>query len=138
MAVSTSLQVLARVAPTLYADADVQDWLDLADGQLSTDTTNWGNVRLQAVAYLAAHLWTLANREIASLAAGSSGGPVGALTSRRAGDLAESYGSALSSPSGSVDACDMEYPTTTYGLHFLALRNSRPASMPFLVDTDMA
>ena len=137
MAVATSLQILAHVAPTLYADAGVQDWLDLADGQLST-STDWGAVRVQAVAYLAAHLRTLAQREIASLAAGTSGGPVGALTSRSAGDLSESYGAVVSAASGSVAASDMEYTTTTYGLRFLALRNSRPASMPFLIDTDMA
>ncbi len=136
MAISSSLAILQRIAPTLYVDAGVQDWLDLADQQLGT--TDWGAVRIQAVAYLAAHQWTLAQREIAALAAGSSGGPVGAMTARSAGDLSESYGSALSSPSGSVSASDMEYTTTTYGLRFLALRNSRPCSMPFLVDTDMA
>lgn len=134
MAVSSSLAILAIIAPTLYADAGVQDWLDLADQQLGT--TDWGAVRIQAVAYLAAHQWTLAQREAAALASGTYGGPAGPVTSQRAGDLAITYGSPLSSPSGSVDAADMEYTTTTYGLRFLALRDSRPASMPWLVDTD--
>jgi hypothetical protein len=136
MAVTSTLGILQRIAPTLYADAAVQDWVDLAIQQLRTD--EWANVYNQAVAYLAAHLWVLAMREAQALAGSTYGGPVGAITSESAGDLSRAYGSMPAPTSGGVSASDAEYQTTSYGLRFLSLRNSRPTAGPFLVDTDMA
>lgn len=136
MAITSSLALLQTICPLLYADAGVQDWLDLADQQCAV--SGWGAVRIQAVAYLAAHTWTVAKREQQAAASSVYGGPVGALTSQRAGDLSLTFASPVSASGGAYTAEDQEYTTTSYGLRYLGLRNSRPSFGAMLIDADQA
>lgn len=92
--------ILPAIAPEL-ADADTETHIELAEGQTGDV---YGDQRPYAVALLAAHMLTLANREGAS----------GALESRKEGGLSVSFGAGSGTALGS----------TSYGAELERLRAS--------------
>lgn len=124
----SSIVALVKRIPQFAGLADDDDALafavDLA--VLSHNVAAWGNVYGQAMAFYAAHLLTgtLADDEGEGASAG------GAVTSRKARDLAESYGSVA----GSGDSLtDRELSTTRYGRQYVVLKRSRAAGRAFVV-----
>lgn len=125
----TSLELFRAIAPELEAEtADrVGTFLTLAATRLTSSA--WGAVYAEAVVLLAAHMITL------SPAAGTAEpGVSGAITSRTAGDLSVTYAASTSSAPWS----DAWYARTTYGQQFVALRNTRAAGGPRVVDVHSA
>lgn len=107
---STTEEIFAAIAPGLASDPAANLFFGLAAGRLAVDV--WGIYFSEGVAYLAAHMLTMRDRAFAS-----GGGASGPTTSRKAGDLAESYGSA-----GTFSNSDSALSQTTFGLMFLELR----------------
>jgi hypothetical protein len=89
----------------------------LAEAIATQTATGWGNAYSYAMIYLAAH--SIALDPTYGSGVSVSGGPV---TSKRAGDLAESYG-AMQAANLSVG--DQDLALTSYGRAYLRLRNSR-------------
>lgn len=92
------------VAPELADSADKQDAIDLAETQTGTV---YGNAREHAVASLAAHILTVANRE----------GQSGAVSSIKEGSLSVGFGRV--NPMGTE-----QLETTSYGAELIRLRRS--------------
>ncbi len=118
-----SSDVFDAIAPELasLSPAVKTTWLGFATPH--TPSAVWGSRTSTGRAYLAAHLYTR------SAAAGSTSAAPGAPTSLRAGQVAVTYGSGPSVSPGDVDLA-----TTSYGLRFLALRNSLAASKGFVLN----
>ena len=115
--------ILAAIAPEVASDARVETFIQLAADRM--DAATWGNCYPQGVAYLVAHMLTMANRAASE---GTSGGSPGPVTSRGAGDLSIGYGTVGGSYSGS----DGDYTQTSYGIQYLSLRDTLSATAPFL------
>jgi hypothetical protein len=115
--------ILEAIAPELSGDSRVETFITLAQGRL--DATAWGTLYPQGVAFLVAHMMTMANRAAAEGVGGGSPGPV---TSRSAGDLSVGYGTA----GGTFGARDSDYTQTSFGIQFLAIRDTLAATAPFL------
>lgn len=111
MALSTR-EILKAVAPELEDKSDdtLDTYIELAAQRLSA--AMWGDYFQQGVAYLAAHLATLADRE---------GGAAGPVQSEQAGQVSRSYG---------VPQNVQNYRSTAYGEEFLALRRQVPGISP--------
>jgi len=90
------------IAPELASEASKTDWIDLADSQTGKV---YGAQREYAVALLAAHTGTVAQRE----------GMSGAVNSRKEGQLSVGFGRV--NPMG-----DDNLETTSYGAELLRLR----------------
>ena len=118
----TSTEVLTAIAPEVAARVDADTWLVLAAGQLYS--VAWGANYTLGVCYLAAHMATLAPLDVDEAAAGAV--VAGPITSKGAGDLSESYGSATSGVSG-ITTGDAALMLTKYGREFIRLRNTRAA-----------
>lgn len=96
-------QILQKVCPEIATDGEaVAVFVDLASGRCSH--AYFGKLWDQAVAYLAAHMWTVSNR------GGDAG--AGGITSKREGDLSIGYAS------GNNDSL---FGSTSYGLFYLSL-----------------
>lgn len=110
----TALEIFRAVAPEFasVSDSDVNTLLTLAAARLNP--TVWGDLYTQATAYLAAHVRALAER---------TGGAAGPVTSRRAGEVSESYG---------FSGGSSYYAATSYGQQFDELRKSLPGGAPFV------
>lgn len=99
-------------------DATIDDALTEAGAYVNS---TWGDYLCRATALAAAHILVMRDR---SAAAGSGGSAtVGAVTSRRAGQWAESYGG---SASASADSDPMRawWQSTIHGQRFLGLRST--------------
>ena len=109
------------IAPEFLGDANLDDFITLAVSMM--EPSAWGELYGQAVAYLTAHLMTMASR-------GSSGGSgvSGPVTMRKAGDVAESYGSI----NVQVDSADAWLMLSQYGITFLGLRSMLSITGPRL------
>ena len=101
------------------AEADIEVWLEVA-ASLHT-ASRWGSVYATAMCFYAAHCMKSLGYGLA--APGSVAGASGAVTSRKKGDLAESYGDGGASKAAT--ASDAELMTTAYGRRYLAIRRSR-------------
>lgn len=95
-----AIDILPIIAPEFAGAANASDVVTLAEQRVGVA---FGEVRDQAVAHLAAHMLTTAQR-------GGSSGPV---TSERVGDLAQSY---------AVQAGGTGLDSTAYGKEFLRLK----------------
>lgn len=132
---SSFLTTFRALVPTLanVVDATVEEFLAASTVQLNQAA--FGNVWTYAVVYHAAHEMLATGgygqAGTASLAQPSAAGGV---TSRRAGDVSENYGGP--SAMQSVTQGDAYYHRTAFGVKFLALRDSRPASIAGLVDVN--
>lgn len=104
----TPLQVLTAIAPAYAANPSVGVFLDMAEQRTSACT--FGQKRAQAVAFLAAHMMALTTDPA------RAGGSGGAITSKKEGDLAVSYGAANSKSND-----DAELSQTSYGQMLLGL-----------------
>lgn len=124
---ASSLQLFRALAPDLCDETDerVGVFIELAARRLCAAA--WGAVYLDAVVYLAAHELIRSPADGSGSDASTSGGPI---TSKKAGDLSESYGA---SKAGSMakSNTDAELSETLYGRKFLALRDTRAAGLPF-------
>lgn len=120
--------ILLAIAPEVAARADADLFLELAANSLTAST--WGAVYAHAVCLLAAHMATLSPTD--ATASGDGAGVAGPVTSKRAGDVAESYGSSASGVTG-MSLADAALGRTKYGLEFLRLRTSRAARTPTVI-----
>lgn len=102
----SALSVLQTIAPDLASKSNASQVLALADLRVSKN--NFGSVRDQAVAYLAAHLLSLSNSNFRKSGSG------GAVTSLREGDLSVSF--------GAVPGSDDSLSSTWFGQEFERLR----------------
>lgn len=122
---------LRILAPEFKTDDDdtLAVYLELAAERM--DSRAWGNVYGQAVAYLAAHILTIARRGDASAAGGGAGagqGGTGAVSSISTGDWSVSFGGSLTGAEGGVDTlAEASLMTTRHGKEYLALRRTRAA-----------
>lgn len=110
------------IAPALATDPLADTFLEFAVDQMNPVV--WGKVYELGVAYLAAHMLTIARR---TEAAGPSGGGSGPITSKRAGQVAIQYGQMSSSANSDLTY----YQNTPYGIEFLRLRKSRAGTHMF-------
>lgn len=128
----TTPLLIRTVAPEYKDETDevLTVWLDLAAQRL--DETTWGKVYAQALAYLAAHLLTVARRGVSGLpgsGAGAGQGASGAVTSISTGDWSIGFAGGMNGSEGGVDTlAESSLLTTRFGKEFVALRRTRPAS----------
>jgi len=130
--VSTSTDLLDKVAPELESvDSDIKD-LFIETATTAHTATPWGNIYLFAMVNYAAHLMTLSGYGSSDPAAasGAAAGNAGAATSKKEGDLALGFASASSVASTVEQAWLME---TKYGRTYLALRKTRAVAAPGLI-----
>jgi len=121
-AATTRLRLIAPEFATTV-DADVDALVAIYETQITA--AKWGAQAVQAVALLVAHELELQARAAAEMAGGAgSGSGIGPITSKRAGDVALTYGGVVG-VSGSGDFDEAVYSQTRHGLAFLALRRSR-------------
>jgi hypothetical protein len=132
----TVLSVLQRIAPTCAADSLVADWIAASVGQHRAD--GWGNAYFDAMAYHVAHCWTMSKREQQSIAQGTYGAAAGAVTALRAGDLGVNFASRSASRGQGISPQDEEYLSTSYGVRYLSLRDTREWSGPRIISVDAA
>lgn len=104
----SAASTLAIIAPDLAVLSNASSALALCESRINRK--NWGAVRDQAVAYLAAHLLKMQTR------AGSAIGAGGQITSATEGGLSLSFGSNTGSMS------DPSLGSTSYGQEFLRLK----------------
>jgi hypothetical protein len=102
----SALSVLQTIAADLASKDNASQVLALADQRVSKN--NFGKVRDQAVAYLAAHILSLSNSNFRKTGAG------GAITSLREGDLSVGF--------GATPGADDSLSATWYGQEFERLR----------------
>lgn len=113
MSLSVS-SVLSAVAPQLSSDANRQTYIDMAVARINVSW--YGANYVTAVAYLAAHIATLALR---------MNGDAGAIRARREGDLSIDYAPGFSKV---ID----DYEQTSYGKHFKTIKKSSNISFGVL------
>lgn len=123
----TSLETLEILAPEVFADARASSFLTLA-AQRMAGVSVWGDVYVQAVCLLAAHMCTL-SPSTAALAA-EAATVAGPMTSRSTGDWSVAYGNAAGSATSMTDAA---LSRTSYGCSWIELRDSRGARLPRLI-----
>lgn len=116
-----SRELLKTIAPELASEPDerLDTFLTLAAQRVGPKA--FGRVYQQAVAYLAAHLLTVSNR--ARDTGMAAAGPVASVGT---GGLSVSFGAV-------VAMGDESLSTTSYGLEFIELRESRPSSKGRLI-----
>jgi len=132
MAITTAAQVLALIAPTLYALASSGDYLGLSvRAHVSADKI--GATYPELIAYHCAHSMTMALSDAADYTAGRPSAP-GPVTSLRSGDLGITYGTP--SGRGGISAQDEEYLTTRYGRKYLSLRDALPRTAARVLSPD--
>lgn len=128
---STSTTLLARIAPQFAADtAGMELFLEMA--ALVHDVDAWGAAYPLGMAYYAAHMMTLS--PLTAAAAAAAAGVAGPVTSRTAGGTSESYANADGMSSRTIDEAALS--TTAYGRMYLALRSTRAARLPTLIDVN--
>lgn len=116
----TALEMFRIVAPEFasVSDGDVSDLITVATSQMNANL--FGDLYTIAAVYLAAHAKSVADR---------TSGVAGPLTSRRAGEVQESYGASVKSGASA-------YESTAYGQQFLQIRRSLVGRAPMLTAQD--
>ena len=99
-----------------FCDERIQLFIDDAIIDMGTDENRWCGKYDRAQAYLAAHLLTLGTTQ----EAGDSSARVGPIQSKAAGGVSVTRAVAQKNRS---DADDL-YSSTSYGIQFLAIRNT--------------
>lgn len=115
MSYTQTIKIIELVAPDVaddHLDSELDTAIELATARVSSGV--WGDRYRQGVAYLAAHVLTIAARE---------GSGVGPITSEKAGKVSRSYGFSAQADSGG-------YGSTEYGKQFLQLRSELPDVAP--------
>lgn len=119
-----AVDILVEIAPELASETPTRLdlFLELAASRISPEV--FGRVYVQAVAYLAAHLLTLANRaqDVGTAAPG-------AVQSASTGGVSVAFGST----GAPLSVSDAALGQTNYGLQYLELRNSRAATKMRLI-----
>ncbi len=126
---STTLQLFRALAPDLCEEENGRVEIFLAAAARRLNPPAFGILFPDAAVYLAAHLL------LRSPAGGSGGinvGGGGAVTSKKAGDLAIAFGSAASAVSN-VALSDVDLLETHYGRQFLSIRDTRAAGAPTFI-----
>lgn len=114
------------IAPGLATDPLADAMIDIAAGLL--EFTVWKDKYELGVAYLAAHMLTVARRSEES---GPGGGGSGPVTGERAGEVSRQYGLAT------IVGKDMAYyGTTPFGLIFLNIQRMVPGTRMFSTAED--
>lgn len=116
---------------TSVSDATVEAYLNSAALQL--EPLSWGDMLTLGLVYHAAHEMKMLGVQEDGTYSGEETDAAGPATSKRAGDVAVSYGKG-GKPSG--DQSVEWYRSTRYGQKFLQLRGSRVASHAHLVDVN--
>ena len=109
------------IAPEFLGDAQLDSFIELSVSMMSSSA--WGDLYGQAVAYLTAHLMTMAAQ-----GASSGGGASGPVSSLKAGDVAESYGTV----NVQVDSADAWLMSSQYGSAFIGIRSMLSVTGPRL------
>jgi hypothetical protein len=120
--------MLTAVAPQYAADPRASTFLALAAGRLSP--AFFGEQFVQACAFFAAHMLTMADREVAARAGGAAGAPTGAITSISTGGVSIGYGSSV------MTGDDPDLASTWYGRQFLDIRRGRSGGGARLATVD--
>lgn len=131
---SAELDLLRLLAPDLAAepDARVEDFITEAARRLNGPA--FGALFPQATIYFAAHLLAYSPDGGTGGVAVGAGGASGALSSKKTGDEALTFGSASSLTSGvTVTMADADLMTTHYGRQFLAIRGTRSVVAPTVI-----
>lgn len=126
---ATASDILRDIAPEFNDSSTRQTMLDMAESR--TNSTYFGELRPQAVAYRAAHLLCVFN----GAALASSGGVSGPITAKSEGDMSVSFGKASS---GSQSGNDSSLVSTGYGRALLDMMRSmgpsaRVSGFPFVL-----
>lgn len=129
----SSLTILEAVAPQYVGDSRATTFLSLAGNRISAEF--FGERYDEAVAWLTAHMLTMADREAAERAAGGAGASSGAIQSKSAGDLSIGFGGAMGSV-GRMNPEDAALTSTSYGLEYLRIRNTRSDAGPYLITVE--
>lgn len=136
---SASLQMLAQVAPEYASDPRASDALSMA-AEVHNDGSRWGSSYVRAMALYAAHHLAVLDQVKARIeeqggAVGGAAVPTGALRSRSAGDISESYASASLTELAGVGfrRTDAFLAQTAYGQQYLAIRDTRGFRVPRMV-----
>lgn len=122
MADLTPTEILAAIAPKLAVLPTAATFLKMAENRIAAAWDGgWGEaVRSEAVAYMAAHMGTMAARNY---------GTGGAVTAMREGDQQVSFAAPSTLPSWATDLGQ-----TSYGLHLLGIIQGQV--LPLGVTTD--
>jgi hypothetical protein len=134
---SAGSDLLVALYPQYSADSRADIYLEVA--ALQHTAAAWGAVYTLAMVHFTAHLLMIADADAAAVAAaGNAGAALGAasgVTSRSAGDLAESYATARISDAAAfaLSAGDAELMRTSAGQAYLRLRATRAATMPVVM-----
>lgn len=115
------------IAPALATDVNADAFLGFAVDQLNPVV--FGRQYELAVAYLAAHMLTIARR---SEEGGPAGGGSGPVTSERAGEVSRQYGQMSVTGKGDL----AYYNTTPFGMEFLRIRRLRVGTRMFAASDD--
>ena len=126
---ATASDFLSAIAPEFDDSPTRQTMLDMAESR--TNSSYFGDLRPQAVAYRAAHFLC----SFTGAAAAAAGGVAGPISAKSEGDLSVSFSKASTASKGAVAE---DLASTTYGRSLLALMASRgPAArvsgVPFVL-----
>lgn len=131
MAVASVRALVRAYAPELASVTDAAIDLRCDVAEAMTSARVFGAYYTIALAYLTAHLLTVDLRASGGPSGGGGGSAgVGPVTAERVGDLSTSYGSIGWTPRSAADA---DLTATSYGLRWLALRDTRAGVLPIVV-----
>ncbi len=131
MAVESVRALVRAYAPELASVSDSAIDLRCDVAEALTSARVFGAYYTIALAYLTAHLLTVDLRASGGPTGGGGGSAgVGPVTAERVGDLSTSYGSIGWTPRSAADA---DLSATSYGIRWLALRDSRAGVLPVVV-----
>lgn len=111
-----------QLAPEFAAVDDTVVNFFLARAKKFINFPWWGEKADEGHGYFTAHMMKIAGVADSAGGGGGGGGQNGQITSEKVGDLAVSYGQAVSASGSSVS--DAILATTTYGQMFLFLRGT--------------
>jgi len=124
--IRTEAQALAPELASV-ADATLDARIPWCRAHASAEV--FGDYQLTALAYLLAHRTTMDLRATGGTGTGSGAAIVGAVTSRKSGKVAESYGASVTSAWAPWGPSDAELAQNPYGLAFLSLRGTRSGAV---------
>jgi len=117
----STADTIALIAPEFSGDTRIDGMIDIAVDTGIVGVEPYGDRYGVAIAYLTAHMLTIADQ-----GASSGGGSAGPIASKKAGDLAISY--------GSRDVSSQEaLAETTYGRALIDIRSSLVATAPICI-----
>jgi len=130
--VPSSLDLFRALAPDLCEETNARVGVFIEQAARMLCAPAWGVVYVDALVYLAAHNLTHspASGGGGALSGTDASGPA---TSKKAGDLAVTFGAATAGSSARSNT-DADLATTIHGRKFLALRDTRAAGLPFFAE----